>query len=106
MSFWTRNPYEIDAKVAESLSHSPSGGRLKMLLLGVGLALIPIYYGIRCLQTGHATFFSSRGAHLDLTGSAAVALAVAYFQFCQRAAASLQQSEHTLAHQASSEATS
>jgi hypothetical protein len=50
MSFWTRNPYEIDAKVAESLSHSPSGGRLKMLLLGVGLALIPIYYGIRCLQ--------------------------------------------------------
>ena len=78
MSFWTRNPYETDAKMAESLSHSPSGGRLKMWLLGVGLALIPIYYGIRCLQSGHATFFGSRGTHLDLTGPSAVALAIAY----------------------------
>jgi hypothetical protein len=78
MSFWTRNPHEGDAKLAESLSHAPSGGRLKMWLLGVGLALIPIYYGIRCLQAGHATFFGSRGAHLELTGSEAVAMATAY----------------------------
>ena len=78
MSFWTRNPYESDAKAAESLSHSPSGGRLKMWLLGVGLALIPIYYGIRCLQTGHTAFLGSRGGRLDLTGSPAVAMAIAY----------------------------
>jgi len=78
MSFWTRNPYETDAKVAESLSDSPSGGRLKMWLLGVGLALIPICYGIRCLQTGHATFFGRRGASLDLAGSSAAAMAIAY----------------------------
>ena len=78
MSFWTRNPYEIDAKVAESLSYSPSGGRFKMWFLGVGLALIPIVYGIRCLHTGHATFWGRRGAHLDLTGSSAVAMAIAY----------------------------
>ena len=78
MSFWSRNPYEADAKVAESLSHSPSGGRLKMWLLGVGLALIPICYGIRCLQSGHATFFGSRGARLELTGTEAVAMAIAY----------------------------
>jgi hypothetical protein len=78
MSFWTRNPYETDAKIAEGLSHSPSGGRLKMWLLGVGFALIPIYYGILCLQTGHATFFGSRGSRLDLTGSSAVAMAIAY----------------------------
>jgi len=78
MSFWTRNPYETDAKVAESLSHSPSGGRFKMWLLGVGLALIPIYYGIRCLQTGHTAFFGRRSSHLDLTGSSAVAMAIAY----------------------------
>ena len=78
MSFWTRNPYETDAKVAESLSHSPSGGRLKMWLLGVGLALVPIGYGVRCLQTGHVTFFGSRGSRLDLTDSSAVAMAIAY----------------------------
>jgi len=78
MSFWTRNPHEIDAKVADSLSHSPSGGRVKMWLLGFGLALVPIYYGIRCLQTGHTTFVGSRGLHLDLTGSSAVAMAIAY----------------------------
>jgi hypothetical protein len=49
-----------------------------MWLLGVGLALIPICYGIRCWQTGHATFFGSRGSRLDLTGSSAVAMAIAY----------------------------
>ena len=49
-----------------------------MWLLGIGLALVPIGHGVRCLQTGHATFFGSRGAHLDLTGSSAVAMAIAY----------------------------
>lgn len=78
MSFWTRNPYKNDAKVAESLAHAPSGGRLKMWLLGVGLALIPIYYGIRCMQAGRTTFFGTRGARLELTGSEAMAMAIAY----------------------------
>ena len=78
MSFWLRHPHETDAAIAESLSHSPAGGRLKMWLLGVGVAAIPIYHGIRCWQTEHATFLGSRGARLELTGSAAVAMAIAY----------------------------
>jgi hypothetical protein len=78
MSFWRRNPHEGDAKLAESLSHAPSGGRLKMWLLGVGVALIPIYYGIRCLQSGHATLFGTRGARLELSGVEATAMAIAY----------------------------
>jgi hypothetical protein len=78
MSFWTRNLYETDADAVESLSHSPSGGHLKMWLVGVGFALIPIGYGIRCLQSGHATFFGRNGMDLDLTGSSAVAMAIAY----------------------------
>ncbi len=48
-----------------------------MWLLGAGLALIPVGYGVRCLFTGHARFFGSR-AHLDIVGPAAVALAIAY----------------------------
>jgi hypothetical protein len=63
--------------LAEDLAHAPSGGRLKMWLLGVGLALIPLGYGMRCLFTGHARFFG-RGADLNLDGSAALALAIAY----------------------------
>lgn len=78
MSFWTRNPHGADADLTESLSQSPSGGPFKMWLLGVGLAMIPIYYGIRCLETGHATLFGSRGSRLVLSGSAAVAMAIAY----------------------------
>jgi hypothetical protein len=49
-----------------------------MWLPGFGLALIPIGYGIRCLPTGHTAFWCRRGEQLDLTGSAAVALAIAY----------------------------
>lgn len=78
MSFWTRNPHEADTRMAEDLAYTPSGGRLKMWLLGVGLALVPIIYGIRCLQTGQATMFGNRGARLEVTGSEAVAMAIAY----------------------------
>ncbi len=77
MSFWTRNPYEADAELADSLSHSPSGGRVKMWLLGVGLALLPISYGIYCLHTGHA-ILPGQNSKLDVTGSGSVALAIAY----------------------------
>ena len=78
MSLWTRNPYELDAEVADNLSHSPSGGRLKMWLLGVCLALIPLGDGVRCAMTGQARFFGRRGSHLDLDGTAAISLAIAY----------------------------
>ena len=77
MSFWTRNPYEADVKLAEDLSEPPSGGRLKMWLVGVGLALVPIGYGIYCLLTGHAVLLG-QNENLDVTGPGAVALAIAY----------------------------
>jgi len=78
MSFWTRNPYELDTQLAENLSHSPSGGRIKMWLLGFFSVPIPLAYGVHCLITGHARFFGRRGSHLDLHGTAAVSLAIAY----------------------------
>lgn len=49
-----------------------------MWVLGVALALIPIGYGLHCLNTGHARIIGSRGSALDLSGSAAQALAIAY----------------------------
>ena len=78
MGFWTNKVHRTSFDDAEDLAYAPSGGRLKMWLLGVGLALIPFCYGVRCLLTGHARFFGRRGTHLDLDGSAAVALAIAY----------------------------
>ena len=78
MSLWTSNPNKSATDEVESLSYSPSGGRIKMWLLGVGLALIPLCYGVHCWFTGHARFFGRRGSHLDLDGSAAGALAIAY----------------------------
>src|SRR5205809_7377596 len=78
MGFWTNKVHRTAFDDAEDLAYAPSGGRVKMWLLGVGLAAIPLGYGIQCLQTGHARFFGRRGSHLDLDGSAAVALAIAY----------------------------
>jgi hypothetical protein len=78
MSFWTNNPHRLTTEAAESLAHSPSGGRLKMWLVGVGVALIPVGYGIHCLMTGQARLPGRYGSSLDTHGSTAVALAVAY----------------------------
>ena len=76
MGFWTNKVHRTAFDDAEDLAYAPSGGRVKMWLLGVGFALIPLGYGV--LFTGHARFFGRRGSHLDLDGSAAVALAIAY----------------------------
>ena len=63
---------------AESLSGSPSGGRITMWLLGFCLALIPICYGVHCLFAHSTTFFGRRYPRLELHGIPGISLAVAY----------------------------
>ena len=63
---------------AEDLAYPPSGGPVKMWLVGLALALVPLRYGVHCLLTGHARFFGRYGVDVDLDGSAARALAIAY----------------------------
>ena len=77
MSFWTNKEQRTALDDAENLAYAPSGGPLKMWLLGIGLALIPLGYGGHCLVTGHALFFG-RDSTLELDGPAATALAIAY----------------------------
>jgi len=48
-----------------------------MWFIGVCVALLPLGYGVRCLYTGQARFFG-RGAYVDLNGSAAIALGIAW----------------------------
>jgi hypothetical protein len=78
MGLWTNKNRRTAFDEAEDLAYAPSGGRVKMWLLGIGLALIPLCYGVRCLSTGHARFFGRRRSHVDLDGSGAIALAIAY----------------------------
>lgn len=77
MSFWLRNPYEETTNDIDDFSNLPSGGPIKMWLLGVGLSLIPFIYGIRCFRKGEARLFG-RDDDLDLTGTSAISLAIAY----------------------------
>lgn len=76
-TLWTRNLNEIPVEFVEESGDSPSGSRSQMWLLGMGLALLPFGYGVYCLFTGRAVLIG-RGNQLELTGSTAVALAIAY----------------------------
>src|SRR6266853_5044829 len=78
MSFWTNKVRRTVIDDAEELTGTPSGGPFKMWLLGIGLAVIPAAYGVRCLFTGHARLFGRYSSNLNLSGSAAAALAIAY----------------------------
>jgi hypothetical protein len=78
MGLWTNRVHRTAFDDAEDLGNSPSGGPVKMWLLGVCLALMPIIYGIRCLISGH-TYLPGRGSTgIYLTGTAAQSLAIAY----------------------------
>ena len=77
MGFWTNKVHRTAFDDAEDLAYPPSGGRIKMWLLGAGLALVPIGYGVHCLRTGHAVLFG-QNSDLDVTGSGAIALSIAY----------------------------
>ena len=56
----------------------PPSGWKEMWIGGIGVALIPVGYGVYCLYTGHAYFPRRHGPVLDLQGLEAVVLAVAY----------------------------
>src|SRR5690348_12033900 len=77
MGFWTNKNYRTGFDDAEDLAYPPSGGPVKMCIVGIGLALIPLLYGVHCLFSGHALLFGQHG-NMDVTGPAATALAVAY----------------------------
>jgi hypothetical protein len=77
MGFWTNKEHRTAFDDAEDLAYPPTGGRLKMWFLGVGLALIPVAYGAYCLRTGYALLFG-QNQNLEVTGPSAVAFAIAY----------------------------
>jgi hypothetical protein len=77
MGFWTNKNHRTGFDDAEDLAYPPSGGPVKMCLLGIGVALIPFIYGAHCLLSGRALLFGQNG-NMRVTGAAATALAIAY----------------------------
>jgi hypothetical protein len=57
---------------------SPPSGWKERWIGGIGLALIPVGYGLYCLYTGHAHFPRRHGPFLHLQGWEAAVLAIAY----------------------------
>jgi len=78
MGLWTNREHRTAFDDAEDLAYGPSGGVLKMWIAGLLLAIIPVIYAIICLFSGHTYFIGQHGHGLDLTGSAAQSLAIAY----------------------------
>ncbi len=56
----------------------PSSGRREKWIGGIGVALIPIIYGIYCLYTGHSHVPRRHHGFVDLQGGDAVAAAIAW----------------------------
>ena len=70
---FARSP-ERSRELVEGWSTAPSGGLLKMLILGIGLPLwIYLAFAHGIFESGHATWHG-RGAGLDVYGTAAYAL--------------------------------
>ncbi len=56
----------------------PSSGWKERWIGGLGVALIPIVYGLYCLYSGHAVFLRRRKGFIDLQGWDAVVMAIAW----------------------------
>jgi len=84
MSLWNLfnlRSHENQADDIEEWAHGPNSSeheRWKQWLLGVGLALLPVIYGLVCIQRGSTHLFGRRGSGAELTGAEGVALAIAY----------------------------
>ena len=73
------NPFRHTATEAEDLSYPPSGGWVKMVLFGIILPAIVVYFGFQAWITEEAVWFSSRNSSdLDVRGKTAKALGVVY----------------------------
>ena len=75
---WFENPFRHTATEAENLSYPPSGGRVKMVLFGIILPIVIVYFGVQAWITEEAIWFGRRGSDMDVRGKTAKALGVIY----------------------------
>ena len=75
---WFENPHRHTASEAEDLSYPPSGGWTKLVILGIVLPLIILYFGIQAWITEEAVWFGHRNSDIEVHGKTAKALGVVY----------------------------
>jgi hypothetical protein len=75
---WSENPNRHTASDAEDLAYPPSGGRVKLVILGILLPLGVVYFGVQAWWSEEAIWFGNRGSDLVVRGATAKSLGVAY----------------------------
>lgn len=75
---WLGNPYRHTAREAEDFSYPPSGGRAKLVLLGIVLPAWILYYGVGAWISGHAIWFGNGNSDIEVQGATAKSLGFAY----------------------------
>lgn len=82
---WKGNPNEHTGNEVADISYPPTGGWLKMIILGIILPFIIVYFGHKIWVTEEAVWFGQRDSRMTVHGKTAIALAVTYFSaafFC------------------------
>lgn len=75
---WLGNPYRHTAREMEDFSHPPSGGRVKLVLLGILLPAAIVWYGVDAWISGQTVWFGEGNTDLEVKGPTAKSLGVAY----------------------------
>lgn len=78
MGFWTDKDHRTHADLVDDLAHGPGGGSGTKWFAGVALALLPILYGLVCLERGWTSLPGSGTRAMQLRGTEGVTLACVY----------------------------
>jgi len=82
---WNENPNRHTATDVEDLAYPPSGGRVKLVLLGIILPLAIIHFGVQAWTSEKATWFGNQGSSIVVHGATAKSLAISHISaalFC------------------------
>jgi hypothetical protein len=78
MGISTTKEHRTSPGNAIDFAYEPTGGASTMWIFGVGVALIPLVYGIHCLITRHAILFGKQHSNANFYGAPAITLAICY----------------------------
>lgn len=75
---WNENPNRHTLGDIENLSYPPTGGRVKMVLLGGVLPLLIAYFAAKAWIDQEAIWFGRGNSDMTVKGDAARAMAICY----------------------------
>jgi hypothetical protein len=75
---WLKHPYRHTASEMEDLSYPPSGGRVKLVLLGILLPALILHTGLTAWFSEEAVWFGQGNSDIEVKGATAKSLGVVY----------------------------